>query len=119
MLSVLGLIFIIVAPIFIYRTAKECGRNAAGWALTAFALGFVIQFIIPIVLGILLALFLVASGHSPAEIQQAASSPAVVIDLTCLVASIAAVILIMRHVSKFPEEESLAPPPPPPAPTEF
>lgn len=114
MLGILGFIFVIIAPFFVYRSAKQSGRNAVGWALTAAAVGIGIQVVIPFLIGIVLGLALLASGTPPDGIRQAVTTPSIIIGIICLIISVAGVLVIMQHVAKIPEEKPFVPPPSPP-----
>jgi hypothetical protein len=50
MLSILGFIAVFIATYFIYKTAKDTGRNAVGWAFLTFAVGSGIQIILPLLI---------------------------------------------------------------------
>ncbi|HSK70183.1 MAG TPA: hypothetical protein VK892_00705 [Pyrinomonadaceae bacterium] len=114
MLSILGFIIIIVAAIHVYRTAKQYDRNAIGWTLITIGVGFGIQLILPLFLGIIIGIVMIASGSSIEEMQGSLNVPAFIIGLICLALSIAAVLLILRYVSKIPDEPPFTPPPSPP-----
>ncbi|MEP6904318.1 MAG: hypothetical protein ABJA66_21555 [Actinomycetota bacterium] len=112
LLLILGLAIIIVVTVFAYKTAKDYGRNAIGWALIAFAVGFGIQIILPIFIVIIIAVAMTVSGSRPEQIKE--DIPEITISLICLVLSVAAGMLILRYLSKIPEEQSFIPPPKPP-----
>ena len=114
MLSILGIVVLIVAPILAYRTAKDYDRNAALWAIVTFAVGFALQFVIPFFIGIILAMVLMASGTPPDQLQEAIGGWATVIGVAFMVLSIVGVFTILRYLSKVPEEKSFTPPPRPP-----
>ncbi len=115
MLSILGLIAVIVAVYQIYKTARDTGRSAVGWALLTLGVGFGLQLILPMLIGAIIAVFMAASGKSIPEIQDSIQNIAVLIGIGSLVASFVGIWLIMRFVSKIPEDNSfVAPPPPPP-----
>jgi len=114
MLSILGLIVIIVASVHVYRTAKQYERNAVAWTLITLAVGLGIQLILPLFILIIVGIIMVTGGSSPEEIQAAISVPAIIISIVCIVLSVVGVFLILRHLSKIPEEESFTKPPSPP-----
>ena len=114
MLSILGIVVIIVATYQVYKAARDTGRNAVVWALITFAVGFGFQIVIPIIAGIILAVALIASGTPESGLQEAISTPGILIGLVCLFLSFLAVWLILRQVSKIPEEKSFVAPPTPP-----
>ncbi len=114
MLTILGLVFVIVATFYTYKSAKDNGRSAALWALAAFAVGFGIQIVIPLFIGIVIGLVMTAQGRQMFEIQQSIQTPAQIIGLVCLAASFVGVWLVLRKASQLPDDEPLASPPPPP-----
>lgn len=114
MLSILGLVAVIVATYHVYKTAKDTGRNAVGWAFLTFGVGFGSQIILPLMTGIIIALVMTASGNSITKIQEFVDSIALIIGIVCLAASLFGIWLIMRHVSKIPDSDSFIPPPSPP-----
>lgn len=114
MLTILGLVFVIVATIYTYKSAKDNGRSGGLWALAAFAVGFGIQFVIPFLLGVIIALVMTARGRSVYEIQEAIQTPATILGLICLAASVVGVWLVLRKASELREDEPLASSPPPP-----
>lgn len=114
MLSILGLVAVIFASYYIYKTAKDTERNAIGWGLLTFVVGFGIQFILPIGIGIVIASVMSASGNSMAEIQDFIQKIAVLIAIACLILSFFGMWLVMRQVVKIPENNSFVSPPPPP-----
>ena len=114
MLGLFGLIFVIVAPFLIYRTAKQNGRNAIFWALLSLAVGIGIQIVIPLIIGTVIAIVMFAQGSSESEIQKALETPAIIIGIVTLFLSVGGVLLIMRHVNKVPEQETFINPPAPP-----
>ena len=114
MLSILGIVVIIVATYQVYKAAKDTGRNAVVWGLVTFVVGVGIQIGIPIIAGIILAIVWMSSGTSVPKIQEAMAAPSLVIGLVCLALSLVAVWIILRQVSKIPEERAFVSPPAPP-----
>jgi len=114
MLGIFGLIFVIVAPFFIYRSAKQNERNAIFWAVLALVVGLGIQIVLPLLVGMIIAIVMFAQGSSEAEIQSAIEGPAIIIGIFSLVFSVVGVLWIMKHVNTIPEQESFISPPPPP-----
>lgn len=111
MLGILGFIFVIIATVYTYRTAKSNGHNAVLWMLTAFAVGFGVQIIIPFIIGVVLGIVLMTSGHSIAEVQSMIQAPAGIIGFICLFISIIGVVLVLRRASTIREDDTLPPPP--------
>lgn len=116
MLSIIGLIILIVVTVQAYKAAKSYGRNAVAWAFITFGVGFGIQIIIPLIFGIIYGIVIAAGGGtaSPQQLQRDIMIPALVVSVVCIVLSIVAVLLILRYLSKVPEEKSFTPPPQPP-----
>jgi cytochrome bd-type quinol oxidase subunit 2 len=110
-LGILGLVFIIIATFYTYRTAKENGHNAIFWTLMAFGVGFGVQLIVPFLIGVVLGVILIASGHSVPEVQTMIQTLASIIGVVFLFASVVGIILILRKVSTIREDSSLPPPP--------
>ncbi len=114
MLSILGIVVLIVAPILAYKSAKDYDRNAALWALFTFAAGFGLQIVIPFIIGIIFSVVLMAGGTPAEQLPEAISGWATMIGIVFLFLSVAAVFMILRYLSKVPEEKSFTPPPQPP-----
>jgi putative Mn2+ efflux pump MntP len=115
MLSIFGLVAIIIVPILTYKTASSTGRNAVGWTLAAIGCGVGLQWIVPFFIGVVLAIVFMASGTSIDELPEKIAGFATFIGIFCFVLSIVGMWLILRRVSKVPDDEpAIAPPPPPP-----
>jgi hypothetical protein len=114
MLSILIFVFIIITPFFVYRSAKQSGRNAILWALLTLAAGIGLQIIVPILFGIIYAVILTVSGSSAREVQESIQSIGSIVGIFCLFISIISIFLIMRHVGKIPDEKPFISPPTPP-----
>ena len=114
MLSILGLVAVIVATYHVYKTARDTGRNAVGWAVATFAVGFGIQIILPIFIGFAIGVVMAVSGSSEMEIQEFAQGIVIIISIAGLLLSFLGIWLIMRRVSKIPDEETFQAPPSPP-----
>lgn len=114
MLGIIGLIFVIVAPIFVYRNAKQNGHNAVLWTLVAFGIGIGLQIIIPFIVGIVLGVIWVNQGFFPAEIQEKLQTPATILGLISLFLSVIGVLLVMRHVNTVRDVKESHPLPPTP-----
>lgn len=112
MLNILGLAFLVVFTIFAYKTAKDYERNAAGWALITFGVGFVIQIILPIVVVFMLAVLMTVRGSSPEQVRE--DIPFFTITIAGLLLSFISGILILRYLSKITEEKPFELPPSPP-----
>lgn len=113
MIGILGIIFVIVAPIFIYRSAKQNGHKPVFWTLIALAVGIGFQIIVPMIVGIILAVVLVGMGHSPNSIEPTIQGYSLIIGLPCLILSFVGVFLVMRRVNKAKKSDAGLPPAPP------
>ena len=116
MLGIVGLVFIIVAPFFVYRNAKQNGHHPVFWTLLALGVGIGLQIVLPLVVGIVIGVVLVSQGQSEAEIQQALQTPATIMGVVTLVLSVGGILLIMRRVNTVRDIPVSQPPPPPPPP---
>ena len=114
MLSILGIVVIIVATYQVYKTAGDTGRNAALWAIITFLIGAGLQIALPIIAVMIIGVIYLVSGTPEARLQEALSGLSIVITLVCLVLSFVGVWLILRQVSKIPEEKTFVAPPAPP-----
>lgn len=112
--QLVALAFVIVATYYVFKTARDNGRSGAGWAVLAAAVGLGVQWFLPIILAIILAVVYVATGTRPDELAQTLETPATVISFACLILSVVGLLLILKLVSRVPDEpEALAVPPPP------
>jgi hypothetical protein len=112
MLNIIGFVILIVVTIFAYKTAKDYGRNAIGWALITFAIGFVIQIILPVLIVLILVIIKIAGGSTPEEFQE--DIPDVTISIVFLVLSIVASVFIVSRLARVPDEKPFDAPPAPP-----
>ena len=115
-LTILGLAFLVVLTIFAYKTAKDYQRNAGLWALLTFAVIFGIQIILPFVVGMIIVIVMLAGGIPQNQLQRRFDEdvPAITINIGFTVLSVVAGFLILRYLSKIPEEKSFIAPPTPP-----
>lgn len=111
MINVFGLILLIVITVFVYRTAKDYGKNAGLWALITFGIGFIVQIVLPIIFIVVLAIILMMRGMSQQQVND--SIPSFLITVVFLILSLVAGFLILRKVAQMPEEEPFMPPPSP------
>lgn len=114
MLSIIGIAVLVIATIQAYKAARDSGRSPVKWALITFGIGFGIQIILPFLIGIVIGIVWLATGSSPEQLQEAIDVPAIIIGIVCLILSVIAVFLILRYLSKIPEEKLFTPPPQPP-----
>ncbi len=113
MLSIFGLIVIIVIGVFTFRTAKENGRKAGLWTFAAIGAGIVIQIIIPMIIAVIAVIYMAMTGSSEAELRNFDPGWLTWVSIIFILLGTVAAILILRHVSKIPEDENLTMPPPP------
>lgn len=104
-----GFLFLIVATVFIYRTARSNGYNPILWSVVTVAVFFGIQIAFSLILGIILAIGTAVWGWSP-DALEAYSFP---LGLVVLAASIGGIMLVLRHVNTIRDDESVNLPPPP------
>ena len=95
----LGIIFIIVAAIFVYRTARNNGHNPVIWTIAAVAGYFLIQFAVAVVAGLYIGIGIEAWGW-PADTYEKFG---MVIGLIAIVPSVAFVLFILRSVNRVAE----------------
>ncbi len=118
MIPLLCLIAVIVATYLVAKTAKDTGRNAVLWGLMTLGVGLGFQLVIPMLIGIILGVVLILTGTPVDQIEGALSSGELsIIGILCLFLSFIGIWLIMKQVSKIPEDGKpilVSPPPPPP-----
>ena len=112
LLILVPLIFVLIAAYFVFKTAKEYGRHAVGWALTTVVVGFGLQWVLPTVIAIILSLILSVTGLF--DLETRASIIAYTSFFGGLGLSFGAILLIIRHVSIMPDEKPYLKPPSPP-----
>ena len=114
MLSILGLIAVFIATYYIYKTAKDTGRNAVGWGLLTFGIGIGLQIILPAIILIIIAIVMSVSGRRLNNVDELPFGINLIISLTGLAGSFVGIWLIMRRVSMIPDDEVFVAPPSPP-----
>lgn len=119
MLGIAALIAIVVFTIQVYKTASGIGRNAPLWALLTAVVGFGLQIVLPILFGVVMAVYYVATGTPPDDIEGAITGPTTLIGFIGLILSIVAMYLIAKHVGKVPDDPPSVAGPQPPAPPTF
>ena len=105
----LGIIFVIIAVIFVYRTARDNGYNAPLWAAITIVAFFGVQVLSWLLIGLLAAVCILAFGWSETILEDYAF----ILNLITLAASIGSVMLILRHVNTIRDDETVNIPPPP------
>jgi hypothetical protein len=113
-ITILGFITICIAAYFTYKTAKDTNRNALGWALLTFAVGFGLQIIFPVIILIIITIAMRISGKPLTNIDQLPWSLGTIIYLIGIAVSFVGIGLILRRVSTIPDDETFIAPPPPP-----
>ena len=116
LLYLFGAAGIIVATIFISKTARENGRSGLLWALVALAVGFGSQVVLPVVGAIIIAIVYLAMGTSQQALQDKIEAPAEMVFYVLWLLSFAFLFLVLRFVANNPVDavESTNTPPPPP-----
>lgn len=118
MLGVIGLVAVIVGAYFAYKTANDNGRSGPLWAFITIAIGLGFQLVIPVLIGMVIGIVYVASGTPVDELQDKITGPTLVIGIIAIVSSFVGIGLVLRHVSKLPEDDPAENLPPPPTFTE-
>lgn len=121
-LSILGLVAVIVATYHVYKTARDNERNGVLWAFLTVVVGLGAQWVLPIIATMVLAISYAMSPptsrnpYAANQQMEELESFAFIFGIAGLVVSFIGLWLIMRFVSRIPEEGpgSSAPPPPPP-----
>lgn len=106
---ILIVLFAVVAPLFVYVTAKKNNHKPVYWALIALAVGVAFQVVLPFIVGIILAVVLVSQGTSPNAVEETIKGYWLTISIPCLILSVAGVFLVIRRVSKVNRAELAAP----------
>ena len=119
LLYLFGAAAVIVATIFISRTARENGRSGLVWALMALAVGFGCQIVRPIVGGIVIAIIYLLTGTPQLRLAKEIDGPATILFYASWLLSFVFLFLVLRFVANHPIERSdigvdpVAVPPPP------
>jgi cytochrome bd-type quinol oxidase subunit 2 len=114
MIGIAAFLFVLAAPFFIYKNAKQNGHNAILWTIISIVAGVGVQFFIPLMIGMTIGIYWALKGYSEDEITAAVKGPATIIGIISLIASIVGVLAIMKKVNTIPEEAFLTVQPPPP-----
>lgn len=114
MIGILGIVVIIVAAVLAYRTANQYERSGIAWAGIVLGVGFGIQIALPTLAITVVMIVMAVGGGNQLEILESVYWPATIIGYVCLFLSVVAVMLILKHLSKVPEDESFTAPPVPP-----
>lgn len=114
MLGIIALIGVFIAAYFAYKTAVSTGRSGPIWALITLAVGLGFQIVLPVLIGIIMGIVFVATGTPVDQIPEKIQGPAAFIGLPMLILSVVGIWLILRHISRLPEDKPAGQPPPPP-----
>lgn len=106
----LGLLLPIFITIYVYKQAKENGRNPILWSIINIAVIFGTQILIGLAIGIGIALGIGFLGWSEDTFEKWT----LLINLGAVVASLGASYLVVRYVTRVPDEQFNQAPPPPP-----
>jgi hypothetical protein len=113
-LTILGIAFVVIVTFFVHKNAVDYGRNAIIWALITFFTGITLQWLIPIVFMVFLMFFWTLTGSSLSEAQDTLRDYSFLISIGGLILSVIMLFLILKIVSKMPEEKDFNKPPLPP-----
>lgn len=116
-LTILGLAAVIVFAIQVYKTAVSTERNAVGWTVLTVLTGLGFQFVIPFIVGVAIGIYLVVTGTPAIDLEYSLFGIITVINILSIVLSIVGMSMIMKIVSRIPDDVSSNAPPPPPPPT--
>lgn len=106
----LGLILIIVLLWQVYKAANESGRNGVLWAIIAFFGSVALQVTIGLACGLAIGIGIELWGWSP-ELLTSMSWP---ISILTIIINALAIWLLIKYLSRVPDDGVYSPPPPPP-----
>lgn len=113
-LQLLAFAVLVVISYFVFKTARDYGRNPALWTILTVGVGLFFQFILPFLIGLVLAIVWIASGTPPERLQVDLQTPLILIGFVSLGLSFVGMFLILKYVSRIPDESPNAEIPPPP-----
>lgn len=108
-MTALVIIFVAIATIFVYKTARQNGHNAVLWTFLTIVAFLGTQFLAGLVLGIVLILGAAAQIFP----ENGTNAISAVFSIIALIASIGSVVLILNRVNRIKEGETPEVPPPP------
>jgi len=114
MLSILGLIAVFIATYFVYKSARDTGRNAVGWSLLTVLVGIGLQIVLPGIIFFIIAAAMAISGKPIRDVGDLPFGTTIIVSILGWAASIVGIWLILRRVSLIPDEETFDSPPQPP-----
>jgi hypothetical protein len=106
---ILQFAFLIISTVHVYKTAKSNGHNAVLWTLANIG----VFLVIPNVIGFFLAVAMVIAVSGGQMAQSTMETLAWLLSYAMLGVGVAAVLWILKHVSKINEGAELPPPPSP------
>lgn len=110
LIMLIGLAFLVISTFFVYKTAKENGYNAIFWVIASISVFIGVFFALSILIVIVVLIGISQFGWAKNTFE----SLGMLSDILVLAASIAGVMLILRHVNQIKDEEPFVEPPPPP-----
>ncbi len=114
MLSILGLIAVFIAAYFVYKSARDTGRNAINWSLLTVVVGIGLQIILPGIIFFIIAAVMAISGKPIRDVDDLPFGATIIVSIFGWAASILGIWLILGRVSLIPDKESFDSPPAPP-----
>jgi hypothetical protein len=114
MISILGLIAVFIAAYFVYKSARDTGRNAVGWSLLTVVAGIGLQIVLPGIIFFIIAALMAISGKPIRDVDDLPFGTTILVSIVGWAASIIGIWLILRHVSLIPDEETFDSSPAPP-----
>jgi len=115
-ITILGLAVVVISTYFVYKTAKDYGRNAALWAIGTACLGLGCQWILPFIIFIVMTFIYMATGISNSlDLQSRIIEWAFAVTIGCLLLSGVAMWFMLKKVSVLSDEPVINAPPPPPS----
>lgn len=106
----LGIIIPILITYYVYKNAKENGRNAVLWAVINVAVILTVQ----IGVGIIGAIFMAVALGDAFNMENPFAGYDLLVNLIGVALSLFASYLVYRHVTRVPDDKQFTAPPPPP-----
>jgi hypothetical protein len=114
MIGIAAFLFVLAAPFFVYKNAKQNGHNAVLWTIISIVAGLGVQIILPFVIIVLIGIIWTITGSNQTETQEAMQSISFPMGFIALFISIIGVLAVMKKVNTIPDEAFLTVQPPPP-----
>ena len=106
-----GLLIPILITIYVYKGAKQTGRNAVLWSLINIAVIIGVQFLIVVAAGVLIGLGIAFFGWSKSSINNYNLPITIAAGVVSLICSY---LFVVRRVNRVSDEQiNIAPPQPP------